>query len=97
MISSTLTEHLYLREHTALKTNLTETLKEKILNLPRLSKLVSRPVLAGLAGDPLVDVLHIRVYLHLVGSKSAEQELVALLRLQGGGPGQDRGSITLGI
>ena len=97
MISSTLTEHWYLREHTALQTDLTEILKENILNLPRLSKLVSRPVLAGLAGDHLVDVLHIRVYLHLVGSKAAEQELVALLRLQGGGPGQDRGSITLGI
>ena len=57
---------------------------------------MSCPVLAGLAGDHLVDVLHIRVYVELVGSEGAEQQLLALLRLQGGGHGQDRGIINLG-
>ena len=57
---------------------------------------MSCPVLAGLSGDHLVDVLHIRVYVDVVGSEGAEQQLVALLRLQGGGHGQDRGIINLG-
>ena len=57
---------------------------------------MSCPVLAGLAGDHLVDVLHVRVYVEVVGSEGAEQQLVALLRLQGGGHGQDRGIINLG-
>ena len=57
---------------------------------------MSCPVLAGHAGDHLVDVLHVRVYVEVVSSEGAEKQLVALLRLQGGGHGQDRGIINLG-
>ena len=57
---------------------------------------MSCPVLAGLSGDHLVYVLHVRVYVDVVGSEGAEQQLVALLRLLGGGHGQDRGIINLG-
>merc|ERR1719278_633588 len=62
---------------------------------PRKSKLVSVPVLAGLAGDHLVDVLHILVDLDLVGGEGAEQQLVAGLRLQAGGQADHRHVIDL--
>jgi len=46
---------------------------------------VSVSVLARLAGDHLVDVLHILVDLDLVGGEAAEQQLVAGLGLQARG------------
>ena len=76
-------EHWYLREQSLLKG------KPEICNYhcnhsysPSLSKLVSLPVLARLAGDQLVKVLHILVNLHLLSSKGAEQQLETIVRLK---------------
>ena len=66
MMSTALTEHLYLREHSDLETVKLEKDVEIVPILPSLAKLVSFPVLARLAGDHLVDVLHVLVYLHLL-------------------------------
>ena len=66
MMSTALTEHLYLREHSDLETVKLEKDVEIVPILPSLAKLVSFPVLARLAGDQLVDVLHVLVYLHLL-------------------------------
>ena len=63
--------------------------------LPCLSKLVCLPVLAGLAGDQLVDVLHVLVSLHLLLGHGAEHKLETLLRLQGGCQGDKGGVVSL--
>ena len=56
---------------------------------------MSLPVLALLAGDQLVDVLHVRVNLNLLCGQGAEQQLEALLRLKGGGQGHQRSLVNL--
>ena len=56
---------------------------------------MSLPVLARLAGDQLVKVLHILVNLHLLCGKGAEQQLEAILRLKSGGQGNKRGVAIL--
>ena len=63
--------------------------------LPCLSKLVCLPVLARLAGDQFVDVLHVLVSLHLPLGHGAEHQLEALLGLQGGCQGDKGGVISL--
>ena len=56
---------------------------------------MSLPVLARLAGDQLVDVLHFMVNLDLLCGQGAEQQLEALLWLKGGGQGEQRRVVNL--
>jgi hypothetical protein len=58
---------------------------------------VSLPVLARLADDQLVNILHILVNLHLLSGKGAEQQLEAILGLKSGGQGDQRGVANLHI
>ena len=75
--------------------NLVEKIVKLFPSLPSLAKLVSLPVLAQLASHQLLDVLHVRVDLDILCSQGAEQQLVALLGLKGGGQGQERNVINL--
>ena len=87
-------EHWYLREHGPLQKNIIVIIFMPT-KLPCLAKLPRFLVLAGLVSDQLVDVLHVLVSLHLLLGHGAENQLEALLRLQGGCQGDKGGVLCL--